>query len=122
MKMEELKNKCVVVGKTSITCKDEHGKTCGIVRNVKSWKILQPREIFDFAKVVRDSGIRSAGLCDNIIVDGKQLYYLHDLKPLEAVEKYFKDFPGEQERYNLRVSIAEAAPNYNIIVIPCYVN
>lgn len=124
MEIQDLKNKKIIIGKMSITCKDENGKTCGIVRNVKTWKTLPLREVFEFHKIVNASGIRAAGLSNNLIVDGKQLYYLHDLKPIEFYENYIDgkiENSSEKERYNTRKQIAEKAKEYNIIVIPCYI-
>lgn len=124
MKMQDLKKQKIIIGKTSITCKDDSGKTCGIVRNVKAWGTLSARELYDFYKAVGASGIRAAGLCGNLIVDGKQLYYLHDLKPIEFYENYIDgkiENDSEKERYNTRKQIAEKAKEYNIIVIPCYI-
>lgn len=124
MTIKELKNRRVIVGKTSITCKDDSGKTCGIVRNVKAWGTLSARELYDFHKAVGASGIRAAGFCGNLIVDGEQLYYLHDLKPIEFYENYIDgkiENNSEKDRYNLRKQLAENAINYGIIAIPCYI-
>lgn len=124
MEVGELRNRKIIIGKTSITCKDDNGKTCGIVRNIKAWRTLSARELLDFYQIVGLSGIRKAGLCDNLIVDGKQLYYFHDLKPIEFYENYFDgkiENEHEKEHYNIRKRIAENAKEYNIIVIPCYI-
>lgn len=124
MTIEELKNCHVIVGKTSITCKDNSGKTCGIVRDIKVWGNLSARELYDFHKTIRASGIRAAGLCENLIVDGKQLYYLHDLTPIKFYENYFDgkiENDSEKEHYNLRKQIAENAIKHGIIVVPCYI-
>lgn len=122
MTIKELKNCRVIVGKTSITCKDDRGKTCGIVRNIKAWGTLSARELYDFHKIVRASGIRAAGLCGNLIVDGKQLYYLHDLKPIDFYENYIDGkIESEKEHYNLRKQLAENATKYGITTIPCYI-
>ncbi len=45
MKMQDLENRKIKIGKTSITCIGDNGKTAGIVRNVKTWSIMQPRGI-----------------------------------------------------------------------------
>lgn len=124
MTMQELTNRRVIIGKTSITCKDDHGKTCGIVRNVKAWSALAPREVFDIHKTVTASGIREAHLTDNIIVDGKTVYYLHDLGPLEAYEKHFSTLgiSGDLNRYEQRKAIVKTAEAAGVIVVPCYLS
>lgn len=44
MKIQELENKTVQIGKTSITVKDKFLKTCGVVKNIQTVQTLSRGE------------------------------------------------------------------------------
>ena len=124
MDILELKNKKVKISPHSITCKDERGKTCGIVRNITLFTQAQPRIQFEHHKTVNVCGMRDGyDLIKNLIISDGKLYYLYDLKPIEFYEKYIKGLSGfesDTKRYNQRIQAAEKAAEY-ITVIPCYI-
>jgi hypothetical protein len=123
MRIEELKNQYVKISDRSITCKDENGKTKGIVTNAVKFGKLQPNKQIDYFKQIRAAGLWGNGESEKVyIIDGK-IYYLFNLKPLEFYEKYFAGKPGfesETERYNQRKKMAEEAAKIGT-VIPCYI-
>ena len=62
---------------------------------------------------------------DCIVYHDDELYYLHNLKPIEFYEKVFKDCPSsdwesEKKRYNKRLQVAKSLSKV-IHVIPCYI-
>lgn len=124
MDILELKNQRVKISPRSITCRNEYGKTCGVVRNTQLYTQARPAEQMKYHKFVRECGIwghpeLAAGL---ILCDG-QLYYLHNLRPLEAYEHFMKDRPGfenETNHYNHRKQAAEKIAEF-ATVIPCYI-
>ncbi len=128
MNITEINGKHIKIGKTSITVKNpETGKTCGVIRNIRKFVDLQANKQCDYFKQIRASGAWGSGidgLMDCVIIVDDQLYYLHNLKPIEAYNKYFANaegFESEEKRYNERLQIAENMQKY-AIVIPCYVD
>lgn len=125
MKIEDLRNQRVKIGVTSITCKDKIGKTRGIVRYVRKFQQIHPAIANGYWHAIRESGIWENGLINNVVFVDDQIYYLHDLRPIETYQQLFAKSPdnweSETKRYNLLLKIAENAPKFNIAVIPCYV-
>ena len=128
MKIQELENKRIKIGKTTITVMDERGKTCGVVRGVATFKNLQPNIQIEFFGKLRNSGIHGAGLIDRVIIDGKDAYLLFDLRPInfyKESEKQAKangiDFSSEQKHYNELLKIKKQAQLNGIIVIDCFI-
>lgn len=128
MEITDIKDKHVKIGKTSITVKNlETGKTCGVVRDVCKFKDLQPNRQTDYFKKLRAAGVwgsRIDGFLDCVIVVDNQLYYLHNLNPINTYNKCFdgrEGFEGEKSRYDERVRIAENMEQIST-VIPCYVD
>lgn len=123
MKIEELRNQKVKISARSITCKDENGKTKGIVTGAEKFRNLQPNRAIDYFKQIKSAGLWGNGESDNIYIYEGKIYYLFNLKPIETYEKYFSGKPGfetETERYNQRKQLAENAAKIGT-VIPCYI-
>ena len=57
MNISELKNQRIKISPRSITCRNENGKTCGVVRDVKQFKTARPAEQMKYFKAVRECGI-----------------------------------------------------------------
>ena len=128
MYISELENKHIKIGKTSITViNTENNKTCGVVRNICKFKDLQANKQINYIKALRDAGVWGCGIdgvIDAVIISENQLYYLHNLKPIEAYNKYFKGvegFESEQTRAEKRLAIAENMRQY-ATVINCYID
>ena len=127
MKISEIKNKTVKIGKTSITVFGDNGKTCGVVRNIEKFKDLQPNKQIDYIKRIRESGLWGNGVVtlDSVIVANGELFYLNDLRAIKGYELYFANIPKEdisdttKKVYNIRLSLAENAKKY-MTVIDCY--
>lgn len=127
MKIAEVENKHIKICKTSITIKNDSGKTAGVIRGICKYKDLQPNKQHDFFSIVRGAGLWGcslSGVMDAVVCVDNKLYYLHNLKPIEAYTKYFRDnemFSSEKKNYEKRLEIAEAAGKL-INVIPCYID
>lgn len=121
MTMQDLEGKRVKISAHTITVKDEHGKTRGMVRGVEKYTALQPSKRFDHFPAVKKAGIWGNDfdrkMIDHVIVDGKQLYYLNDLGALEQNPIW----EGEVRCYQERLRIAEQAAQY-MTVINCYIS
>ena len=88
MKMQDLENQKIRIGKTSITVIGDNGKTAGIVRNIKTWEVTSPRDTFPIWKQIKS--IFSAGKCDRIILDGNTVYYICNMR----FEKMVREKPA----------------------------
>ena len=124
MDISEIENKMIKINSHSITVKNEQGKTCGIVNNIKPFKELRPSDGMKYFKLLRECGLwGNSDLIKYFIVYDGEPYYLHNLKPLETYERLFsgKDgFENEEKRYNERKQIADKVAAF-ATVIPCYV-
>lgn len=127
MKITELENKHIKIGKTSITVFNrETGKTCGVVRNVCKFMNLQENRKGDYFKQLRDAGAWGSGLdgiIDSVIIADGQLYYLHNIKTIEDYNRYFANYDGfevEKRHNKQRLEIADKMQQY-AKVIPCYI-
>ena len=85
MKIQDLENRKIKIGKTSITVIDDNGKTAGIVRNIKAWATMQPRDTFDIWKRIKP--IFAAGKGDRLVLDGNGLYYVYNTRFENMVKK-----------------------------------
>lgn len=133
MNIEEIRNKRVKISPHSITVKDEYDKTRGIVRNTIPYTECRPSQRMDIFKTLEKAGIwgcKEHEIIKNVvIVDGK-IYYLHDLRVIEQLEKIIARFEPtseiegvfdhDKEIIAIRKQIAEKAAEF-LTVIPCYV-
>lgn len=85
MKMQDLENQKIRIGKTSIAAIGDNGKTAGIVRNIKTWAVMSPRDTFPIWKQIK--GIFAAGKCDRIILDGNTVYYVYNTRSEKMVRE-----------------------------------
>ena len=128
MHISELENKHIKIGKTSITViNTETDKTCGVVRNICKFKDLQANKQINYSRALRSAGLWGCGIdgiIDAVIISENQLYYLHNLKPIETYNKLFKGVEGwesEQKRAEERQTIAENMKQFST-VINCYID
>lgn len=128
MTISEIENKHIKIGKTSITViNTENNKTCGVVRNICKFKDLQANKQINYSKALRSAGLWGCGIdgiIDAVIIAENQLYYLHNLKPIETYNKLFKGVDGwesEQKRAEERQIIAENMKQF-ATVISCYID
>lgn len=127
MKITELENKHIKIGKTSITVfTPETGKTCGVVRNICKFTDLRGNRQVDYFKQLREAGAWGSGIngiIDSVIIADGQLYYLHNIKAIEDYNRYFagcESFGADKECYEKRLEIADKMQQY-AKVIPCYI-
>lgn len=128
MNILHLENKHIKIGKTSITAiNTKTGKTSGVVRNIRKFKDLQPNKQMEHFKALRSAGLWGCGIdgiIEAVIVVDNQLYYLHNIKPIETYKRYFagrEGFESEQKRAEKRQTIAENMKQF-ATVINCYID
>ena len=123
MKIDEIIGKSVKIGKTSITVKDEQGKTCGIVKNIKSSSVLSPRDKFDFRQKAA-LGIEFIKSC--VIYNG-DWYYLNDIGKMQNLEKSIFRWEGtnvdvsNDKKALAKLQEAQKIASKKISVIDCYI-
>lgn len=127
MFMFELENQKVKLSANSITVKDENGKTKGVVRSITSFTKLPMRTVCEWSKKMRECDLlgcsESKNLINNVIYDGRSMYYLNNLKPIKFYEETLKGIDGyedEKRSYEKRLEVAEKAKKY-MTVIDCYI-
>lgn len=128
MTILELENKHIKIGRTSITViNTETDKTCGVVRNIRIFRDLAVNKQMEYFKPLRSAGLWGCGIdgiIDAVIISENQLYYLHNLKPIETYNKLFKGVDGwesERKRAEERQTIAENMKQF-ATVINCYID
>lgn len=124
IKIAEISNRKIKISPHSITVKNDDGKTCGVVRDVRPYNELRTAEQMEYHKKFRDFGVfnHSELVKCFVLCDGEP-YFLHNLRPLETYERLFKGKEGwenEERKYNERKQAAEKMAEI-ATVIPCYV-
>lgn len=126
MTMQDLEGKRVKLSARTITVKDEYDKTRGMVRAVCRFDNWSNRQRADCWSKLKSSGIWdtiNCGYIHNCFLDGNELYYLNDTRPLEFFEKhknYCEKNPVEAKHHAERLRIAEQVAQY-MKVINCYI-
>ena len=128
MNITEITNKHIKIGKTSITVvNEETGKTCGLVRNIFKFKDLPLNRQISYWGQLRSVGAWGSGIDginDAVIIYDNQLYYLHNLQPIEFFNKCcsgVEAFECEKVMVEQRKAIAENMKKY-AAVINCYID
>lgn len=126
MKINDINNKKVKIGVTSITVKDDNDKTCGVVRNISRFKDLSPRMAQPLWKKLRECGLWGTKYMENVVVCDGQLCYLHNLK----ADKFYHDIKeiltdcemleDETKRFDYRQDVKNRAEANGIKVMSCY--
>lgn len=115
--------KTIKLSAHSITLKDEDGKTIGIVRNIVPYTELRTSEQMKYWRKLREYSMLDPECLKRLIMHDGELYYLHNLKPLEFYEKYCQGREGfecERDYYEKRKAFADKIVEI-ATVIPCYI-
>lgn len=110
MTMMELHGKRVKPSRSTITAKDENGKTCGMVRGLTRWSDLSDSTQSVYWKALKRSGMwcNDAFPLDRLYFDGKRGYYIFHCGYVP---------PYEVDRYNAKMEVLEKARENGIEVI-----
>ena len=126
MTMNDLQGRRVKISASTLTVKDEDGKTRGLVRGVRPFKSWSIKEEFENNKLLGLSGLwgganRRLIDLDRVILDGSKMYFLHDLRKEENYNKYFANCEAEKERHAQYMEILKKCEAAGVTVIKCYV-
>lgn len=121
MKINELNGESVKLHARSITVLSDAGKTCGVIRNVRRFDEFQPRERFEFRKLLTESGLWESGEVDRVYADGGKLVYIHDLMADQNAERYGDKIPDFAARAARRNALKEKAIAAGVKVVSAFV-
>lgn len=122
--MAEIKDcigKNVKISKCSITIKSEQGKTCGVVRDIRKFKDIQPNKASDYFHILRKCGAwgNKNFNVDNCIEKDGKLYVFRNMRSKLFYEKYGYFTKSEVKNAEEQESIYNALKNNGIDVIEC---
>ena len=130
MKINDLINKKVKLSKNSVVCYDENYKILGIIKDTKKFNDLPPRDLFEYAQIIKNLKIRySNDYRKYLYIKDKKLYYFYDLrrynqwiKNIEAFKRYNDNefLIKEQQKIDYYNQICEELKDIAII-IKCYI-
>lgn len=108
----------IKVGKSSITVKDNNGKTKGIVTNCITFSVMTPRDIFLLHK--KNIPVDETKNC---VIQNGDIYYLHNnfLENWINQQKKPEFFTREIAAVEQLKKVAEAMRNNGITVIECII-
>lgn len=122
--IKDCKNKQIKIGKTSITIKDDRGKTCGIVKDIRLFNDIPLNKQSDYFRILKKLGVwgNRNFKSNECVIDDETIYIFRNLKTDEFVEKFGFISEGEEKYYNERVTMYNNIinSNENIEVIECY--
>lgn len=122
--MAEIKDcigKYVKISKCSITIKSEEGKTCGVIRDIRKFKDIQPNRALGYFHLLRKCGAweNKNFNVDNCIERYGKLYAFRNMKSKKFHEKYGyfseEEIRNEAEQENIYIALKDAG----IDVIEC---
>lgn len=122
--MAEIKDcigKKVKINKSSITIKDDAGKTCGVVRNIWKFKDIQPNKQINYFRILKNVGAwgnRNFDVDTCVIKDGK-MYVFRNLKTIQFHNKYGYFSEDEKRNVEEQEAIYTAFRTAGIEVIDC---
>lgn len=122
--MAEIKDcigKNVKISKCSITIKSEEGKTCGVVRDIRKYKDIQPNKVSEYFHLLRKCGAwgNINFNIDNCIEKDGKLYAFRNMKSKMFHEKYGYFTEEEKSNAEEQENIFNALKATGIDVIEC---
>jgi hypothetical protein len=105
--------------KTSITVKDQDGKTKGIITDCKTFQNMSDRDRFDLHSKLKKTGINSLSIASNCVIKDGNIYYLYNVSLKRFIQKYGAFDKEEQKKLDDMESTVEIIKQCNIPVIEC---
>ena len=107
-------------GKTSITVKDNKGKTKGIITNCKTFHNMPPREQFELHSKLKKAGVeKSLSVASSCVLKDGDVFYLYNQSLKKHIEKYGAFDESEQKRLDEMEDVSKMLKEHNIPVIEC---
>ncbi len=105
--------------KTSITVKDDKGKTKGVITDCRTFHNMATREQFELHSQLKKIGVNNLSVASKCIFKDGEIYFLYNISPRKFVEKYGAFNNSEQERLNELETEAKQLRERGITVIEC---
>lgn len=94
MEITKINGEEIKIGKTSITIKNDNGKTKGVIRNcIVINNSLPPRILFDMSRIFRRRNINLMSLYNRLVAVEGNYYFLYNLRKNDFVKKYASKNP-----------------------------
>lgn len=116
----DCKNKKIKISASSITIKDDAGKTRGVVRNVCKFRDLRPNIQIEYTKILRNTGAWGSELMKYCLMYDGKLYFLKNLKTIEFHVKYGYFSESEKISAEKEAAIYDALQGCGVETIGVY--
>lgn len=115
----------VKLNRTSITVKDESGKTVGVITNCKTKASLSPREAFSVLGELKAKGLthnEAMEIISDIAVKDDEIYYFWNQSLNHFVEQYgnMEGFETEKSHLTIQKERVAKLESLHIPVIRCF--
>lgn len=117
--MKDCQGKLVKICKSSITIKDENGKTCGVVRDITRFSDVQPNKQFEIGSCLRKMGVAKWVDMSACVMKGTNFYFLRNVKSKLFHEKHGFFSDEEKQRYDKTNEAYEKITAAGLEVIEC---
>lgn len=111
--------KRVKISKSSITIRDDRGKTCGVVRNIISLYDMQPNKQIDYWHILKKAGLNGKISLANIIIKDEKMYAFRNIKSKLFHKKYGYFSDEEKKRAEQEEEVFQEFCDAGIEVIEC---
>ena len=122
MQITDINGDYIKIGKTSITVKNENGKTRGVVTGCTVIdNTIAPRILFDLSTNFKKHGLSIMDFYGNIILKNGEMFYLHNLSLGDFLDKYAKNhdecFEADFKKQDKQNALRDKAESIGITVI-----
>lgn len=124
MTIKELEGKRVMLSRSTITVKDDEGKTKGMVRGLCRFNDAPNSKQFELAPLLKSSGIWDNGELSCTYIDGSSLVYVYNQRRDDMYEKYnLSQFEEDEKHYQERQELLKKldASGDKVKVVRCHV-
>lgn len=124
MDFKDLEGRTVKISAHTIAAKDERGKTCGMVRNVRNYSDIAPNVRLEVFPILKKSGLWGNVESKYIFIDDGRIIWLYpahcDKFYHEFIEDNPRPWPWDSSAYEKRREIEEKAKSAGVLVVHCF--
>ena len=105
--------------KTSITVKDQEGKTKGVITDCRTFQNMSTRDQFDLHNKLKKFGVNNLDIASHCVIKDGNIFYLYNVSLRKHIERYGVFDISEQNRLDKLEQAAKQLTESNIQVIEC---
>lgn len=105
--------------KTSITVKDNGGKTKGVITDCITFSNMATREQFELHNRLKKFGVNNLEIASNCVMKDGEIYFLYNISSRNWIEKYGAFDEREQNKLDKLEAQAKQLKESGITVIEC---